>query len=209
MSEESPSPQRPSAWLRVKDKYLGLDRWAKIATIATPVAAIVAAILPAAMSHPSSNAGLPPPNAPTTSTPTVSTGTAHPTPTETPARGWTSPNPILIPPSVGVDFDSVPPRTASGPDSLILYAGNELYGQGTYTIAIWTKSAPPTRDQCNALMRTQGNFEQPAEVGGKYCLLTGQGPGHTVYLKIIRIDASNTADVTAYVNAIVWANAAQ
>lgn len=207
MSEGSPGPQGPSGLRRVKDKYLGLDRWVKIATIVGPVAVIVAAILPAAMSHPSSNAVLPTAT-PTTPAPTVSTGNVHPSPTIIPASGaWTSPNPMLIPPSGGVDFDSIPPGAASGPNSLILYAGNELYGQGTYKIAVWTKGAPPTRDQCNMLTQAQGNFEQPAEVGGRYCLLTGQVPGHTVYLKIIRIDTSNTADITAYASAVVWATA--
>jgi len=115
---------------------------------------------------------------------------------------WTSSNPILIGPQSDVDFDSIPPGPGSGPNTLILYLGDELYTGGSIRIAAWTKNGTPGRDECNALAQAQGNFEQPAETGGQYCLLTGQG--HTVYLKITRIDTSNTADVTAYAKVIVW-----
>jgi hypothetical protein len=101
-----------------------------------------------------------------------------------------------------VDFDSIPPGPGSGPNTLILYLGNELYTSGSIRIAIWTKNRIPIRDECNALAQAQGNFEQPADTGRQYCLLTEQG--HTVYLKIIRIDTSNTADVTAYAKVIMW-----
>jgi hypothetical protein len=144
--------------------------------------------------------------------PTVTGGTSPATSPATSASGkalgptpvWTSANPILIPGTGGVDFDSNPPVPGSGPNTLILYGGNELYSTGSYKVATWTNNVSPTRDQCNALAQAQGNFEQPAETGGRYCLLTEQGPGHTVYLKITRIDASNTADITAYANAVVW-----
>jgi hypothetical protein len=140
-------------------------------------------------------------------TPTSETPTNNPT---TPAVSsppvaspvWTSSYPILIGPQSGIDFDSIPPGPGSGPNTLILYGGNELYTSGSMKIATWSKSFPPTRDKCNVLAQAQGNFEQPAEVGGEYCLQTGQG--HTVYLRITKIDTSNTADVTAYANVKIW-----
>jgi hypothetical protein len=131
---------------------------------------------------------------------TQSASTKSPAPTPV----WTSTGKILIGPQSGIDFDSIPPGPGSGSNTLILYGGSELYTSGSIKIATWTKDVPPTRDQCNALAQAQGNFEQPAEVGGQYCLLTGQGQGHTVYLKIASIDTSNTADVTAYADVIVW-----
>jgi hypothetical protein len=109
---------------------------------------------------------------------------------------------MLIPGTGGIDFDSNPPGPGSGSNTLILYGGNELYTSGSIKIAMWPKSSPPTRDQCNVRAQTQGNFEQPAETGRGYCLITEQG--HTAYLKITSIDASNTADIKAYANVIVW-----
>lgn len=117
---------------------------------------------------------------------------------------WTSPNPILIPGGggMGIDFDSNPPGPDTSPNTLFLYLGNYLQTDGNIRIATWTKNALPTRDQCDVLAQTQGNYEQPAELGGRYCLLTEQG--HTAYLKITSIDASNTADIKAYADVIVW-----
>jgi hypothetical protein len=154
-----------------------------------------------------SSSGPPRPRAsPTPAGKTRSVGPTTPTPSNPPAAApeWTSSstNPILIGPQSGIDFDSIPPGPGSGSNTLILYAGNELYSSGSIKIATWTKNFKPTRGNCNVLAQAQGNFEQPAEPGGEYCLLTGQG--HTVYLKITRIDTSNTADVTAYANVKVW-----
>jgi len=143
------------------------------------------------------------------STPTGITSQSSPptpTPIKTPAPTpvWTSPNPILIPGSggMGIDFDANPPGPDTGSNTLFLYLGSYLQTDGNIRIATWTKSVSPTRDQCNVLAQTQGNYEQPAELGGRYCLLTEQG--HTAYLKITSIDSSNTADVKAYADVIVW-----
>ena len=69
-------------------------------------------------------------------------------------------------------------------------------------IAKWISDTPPARDKCNTLVQAQGDYQQPAETGWGYCILTGQG--HTVYLKITNIDTSNLGDVKAYANVIVW-----
>jgi hypothetical protein len=168
-------------------------------TVATVVGGLIlAGILALLHAHYSGPIGPPAPTTGVTSPGSPST----PAPSKAPTPVWTSSYPVLIPPQSGVDFDSIPPGPGSGSNTLILYLGNELYTGGSIKIAKWTKSIPPTRDQCNVLAQIQGNYEQPAEVGGEYCLLTEQG--HTAYLKITSIDTSNTADVKAYANVIVW-----
>lgn len=114
---------------------------------------------------------------------------------------WTSPTPKLIA-AQGVDFDSIPPVANNGTDTLFLYLGSYLQTSGSIKIAKWINNVQPTRDQCNVSAQTQGDVQQPAEVGQRYCLLTGHG--HTVYLKITSIDNSNSADIKAYADVIVW-----
>jgi len=134
---------------------------------------------------------------------TVLSSSATPVSRKTPAPTpvWTSPNPMLIG-NAGVDFDSIPPVANNGANTLYLYLGSYLSTPGSIRITKWTNNVPPTRDQCNVSAQTQGDYQQPAEVGQRYCLLTGQG--HTVYLKITSIDNSNTGDVKAYADVIVW-----
>ena len=179
-----------------------LTTFAEIATILAAVIALLAFFgIKFSSSGPAGPKGTPTPT-PTSNTP--SNNPATPAVSNPPVASpvWTSSYPILIGPQSDIDFDSIPPGPGSGPNTLILYGGNELYTSGSIKIATWSKSFPPTRDKCNVLAQAQGNFEQPAEVGGEYCLLTGQG--HTVYLRITKIDTSNTADVTAYANVKVW-----
>ena len=102
----------------------------------------------------------------------------------------------------GVDFDSVPPIANNGANTLFLYLGSYLQTDGSIRIAKWNSNSLPSRDECNVSAQTQGDYQQPAEVGQRYCLVTGQG--HTAYLKITSVDNSNTADVKAYADVIVW-----
>jgi hypothetical protein len=131
------------------------------------------------------------------------TASAPSTPSKTSASTpvWTSAYPMLIG-HEGIDFDSIPPVTNSGTDTLFLYLGSYLYASGSTRIAKWINNVQPTRNQCNVSAQTQGDYQQPAEVGQRYCFLTGHG--HTVYLKITSIDNSNSADVKAYADVIVW-----
>lgn len=145
----------------------------------------------------------------TGTTPSTSPSKTSPSTPTTPASGktpaatpvWTSSNPVLIG-TAGVDFDSIPPVANNGTNTLILFEGKELYTNGSIRIATWTKNIQPMRDECNLLTQTQGDSQQPAATGEKYCLLTGQG--HTVYLKITNIDASDQLDIRAYADVIVW-----
>ena len=96
-----------------------------------------------------------------------SSGVAEATPSPTPRTGtaanpgggasaaWTSSSPVLIGPQSNVDFDSIPPDAGSGADTVILYAGNELYTVGSIKIATWTENFQPSRDKCNALAQAQ------------------------------------------------------
>jgi hypothetical protein len=103
----------------------------------------------------------------------------------------------------GIDFDSIPPVANNSANTLYLYDGTALSTMGySLKIAKWISDTQPTRDRCNVLVQTQGDYQQPAETGWRYCILTGQG--HTVYLKITSIDASNYPDVRVYADAIVW-----
>jgi hypothetical protein len=81
MSEQSPNPRDSSVFSRAKGKYDGWSRWVQIATIASPVAVVIAAILPIELtSHP--GAGRPSPGdhiSLSSSTPVASTP-APPTP---------------------------------------------------------------------------------------------------------------------------------
>jgi hypothetical protein len=93
-------------------------------------------------------------------------------------------------------------RNVIGGVLALLIGTGILTSPGTVKIATWTGAGPPSRDQCNALVQAQGDSQQPGATGEKFCLVTGQG--HTAYLKIRRIDTSNTANIRAYASVKVW-----
>src|SRR6516165_7598781 len=127
-------------------------------------------ILNAVTSGPST-APSPPPSRTPTPTPSTSSPTSTPPPAS-PTPVYISPIPMLIPGGggMGIDFDSNPVGPDTSPNTLFLYLGNYLQTNGNIKIATWTKNVTPTRDQCNVLAQTQGNYEQPAERGGRYCV---------------------------------------
>ncbi len=56
MSEQFPNPGNSSFFGRARNRYNSWDRWAQIATIASPVVALIAAVAPIELSHSGSGA---------------------------------------------------------------------------------------------------------------------------------------------------------
>ncbi len=112
---------------------------------------------------------------------------------------WRSPISIS---SAGNSIDLDSKRPASGASNNNLgFNGMILYSDGSsFQIAAWTSRSTPSGAQCHIWAQTHPASQQPAETGGRYCIITGQG--HTAYLQVTNITPD--AGGTLHASVTVW-----